>query len=147
MLGQFLRFALVGALGFFVDAGVLLLARWGGLDLYSARAVSFLSAVTFTWALNRRFTFRAQAVAPPSAGEWARFAATNAVGGLVNLAAYALLVTLVEPLARWPVLAVAAGSAAGLGFNFLGSRLFVYGVASAPGVASAVPQAGRGMGA
>ena len=54
---QFLRFGLVGAVGFLVDVGVLYAMHGLGLDLYTARVVSFLAAATFTWLGNRFFTF------------------------------------------------------------------------------------------
>lgn len=46
---QFLRFALVGAVGFFVDAGVLQIAvRQIGSDPYVGRVLSFLAAASAT---------------------------------------------------------------------------------------------------
>ena len=126
MTGQFLRFASIGAAGFIVDAGVLSLMRWLGLDLYFSRALSFLAAVTFTWLCNRRFTFPNNAKMSLNAAEWAHFAAINSVGGAVNLLTFAFLVTSIETFAHVPVLAIAVGSLAGLAFNFLGSAMFVY---------------------
>jgi putative flippase GtrA len=48
------------------------------------------------------------------------------VGGLVNYATYAILVTWVPMAAAHPVLGVAAGSIAGLTVNFLLSRRVVF---------------------
>lgn len=118
------RFALVGAAGFVVDAGVLHLALASGAGLFAGRAVSYLAAATFTWACNRRFTFAT--TLPPTLGEWARFVLANAGGGLVNLAVYSALVLAVEAVARTPVIGVAAGSVAGLAVNFALSRRFVF---------------------
>ncbi|WP_225205882.1 GtrA family protein [Novosphingobium huizhouense] len=120
----FARFALVGAAGFVVDAGVLTLARSTGAGLLAGRALSYLVAATFTWGCNRRFTFAATQA--PSVGEWARFLLVNAGGGLVNLAVYSALVLALPPVARMPVLGVAAGSLAGLAVNFALSRRFVF---------------------
>ncbi len=123
---QALRFAGVGVLGFFVDAGVLTAARTIiGLDLYSARALSFVAAVTSTWAMNRAFTFKEHASAS-MLREWARFCAANAVGGAVNLGVYAALINNVPLVHDHPVLGVAAGSLSGLFVNFTLSRLFVF---------------------
>jgi putative flippase GtrA len=129
---QFLRFALVGTVGFAVDAGVLIFAmRVLGLGPYAARLLSFLVAATATWWLNRTFTFGAPKVRS-LAGEWLRFLSVNAVGGALNIAVYSLLVATVPLVARWPVLGVGAGAVAGLGFNFVGSRraVFRHGAAS-----------------
>lgn len=123
---QFLRFAVIGAAGFFVDAGVLLLARdMLGLDLYTGRVLSYLCAATFTWICNRRFTFTYAERAAP-ARQWLRFLGANALGGLVNYSVYALIVTFTQTGTTWPVTGVAAGSIAGLAFNFTASKLWVF---------------------
>lgn len=122
---QFLRFTLVGAVGFVVDVGVLYAMLALGLGYYLGRAVSFLAAVFTTWQLNRRYTF----VAHPGRhwfAEWLRYLATMLAGGAVNYACYAGMVHSL-PRAGWlPAAAVATGSVAGLAVNFLGARLWVY---------------------
>jgi putative flippase GtrA len=92
---------------------------------YGGRVVSYLAAVTFTWAMNRRFTF---AGADPRRGtaQWGRFVAANGVGALVNYGTYAALVALVPFVAAPPVLGGAVGSVAGLVFNFTFSKLWVF---------------------
>jgi putative flippase GtrA len=124
-LGQFLRFGLVGTAGFVVDAAPLTAAMALGLGPYGGRVVSYLAAVTFTWAMNRRFTF---AGADPRRGtaQWGRFVAANGAGALVNYGTYAALVALVPFVAARPVLGVAVGSVAGLVFNFTFSKLWVF---------------------
>jgi len=122
---QFLRFALVGAAGFGVDAAALMFAtRVLDLDLYSGRLVSYLCAATFTWICNRRFTFAVRDGAPVV--QWLRFLGANAFGGVVNYGIYAALVTFTAIGAAWPVLGVAAGSLAGLAFNFFVSKYWVF---------------------
>lgn len=119
---QFALFCVSGGLAFLVDAG--LTQAWvslAGLDPWTARALSFPVAVTCTWLFNRSFTFR------PSRGlplhrEWLLYVSTQAGGLSVNLATYALLVWLSGTAARWPALAVAAGSLAGLLVNFFGAK-------------------------
>jgi putative flippase GtrA len=117
---------MVGAVGFLVDAGVLTAAMTLlGLNLYAGRVVSFLAAVTATWAMNRTFTFR-PAASSSLIGEWLRFVASNAVGGVVNFGAYAWLVNDMTRAREFPVIAVAAGSLSGLAVNFCLSRRFVF---------------------
>lgn len=123
---QALRFAAVGVVGFFVDAGVLMAARaLLGMDLYTARALSYIAAATSTWAMNRTFTFKEHASAA-WLKEWARFFAANLVGGGVNLGVYAALVKYVPLVYQHPVLGVAAGSLSGMCVNFVLSRVYVF---------------------
>lgn len=123
---QLLRFTIVGAAGFFVDAGALLLAtNLLSLGLYSGRVFSYLCAATFTWICNRRFTFTGPDERHPLV-QWLRFLAANAIGGAVNYGVYAALVTFTAVGAAWPVIGVAAGSAAGLVFNFAASKFWVF---------------------
>ena len=124
---QFLRFSLVGGAGFLVDVGVLYAAHHAGLDLYSARVVSFLAAATFTWLGNRAFTFASgRRAAGGLGGEWAVYVAAMAFGGLVNYGTYAALITFLALFHDHPWLAVAGGTGAGLLINFVMARRILY---------------------
>ena len=90
-MSAFLRFALVGGAGFFVNEAALWVAihlLHLGKDL--AWFFAFLPSVTFTWWGNRTLTFREHA-SDNLLAEWARFVATNSVGAAVNLATYEAL--------------------------------------------------------
>lgn len=124
---EFVRFAAVGTAAFVVDTAVLYLALWAGLGLYSGRVVSYLVAATFTWYGNRRFTFVSHAHgAPAVTAEWARFLLANLIGGAVNYATYALLISSLLIARTHPVLGVAAGALAGLTVNFIASKFVVF---------------------
>jgi putative flippase GtrA len=126
---QFLRFALVGGAGFFVDEGVLLLAHnLIGLPALEGRIVSILCAMSFTWWGNRRITFHEHAAQGlvGAATEWLRFVAANGVGALVNYGSFALLVGFAPGPFDNPYLATAAGVGIGLVFNFTLSRALVF---------------------
>lgn len=121
---SFWRFGLVGIGGLFVDMAVLYAVIWGlGLGPVLSKVFSFLAAATFTWWMNRRYTFGHSGKA--LLHEWASFLVTNAFGGAVNFAVYTGLVTQ-WPSAWMPALATAAGSVSGLMFNYLGSRHIVF---------------------
>jgi putative flippase GtrA len=123
---QFIRFGMVGALGFVVDAGVLYSCmKLLAMGPYSARAVSFVVAASTTWICNRSFTFRGQGSAAIHI-EWARFLLVSAGGFVFNYGSYAVLVAMSAVVADYPVLGVAAGSLAGLFFNFSASRRLVF---------------------
>lgn len=126
---RFLRFALVGTAGFFVDAAVLFIAlHLLHLDPYSGRALSFLCAVSFTWFGNRTLTFRDSAATGRRGmgREWAKFVSANAFGGAANYGLYAALVSFASPPLSNPFMALAAGAIAGLSINFLASKHFVF---------------------
>jgi putative flippase GtrA len=124
-----LRFAVIGALGMPVDAGVLwLMTHRAGLDPYSGRIASWICAATFTWAGNRYFTFRGSRArgVTGTAKEWLRFLAANAVGGLVNVGLYSTLVRFAPPPANNLYVALVLGVLAGLVFNFTLSKKLVF---------------------
>ena len=122
---QFLSFVAVGAIGFVIDASVLHLAIKAGLGLYGGRLVSFASAATSTWLLNRRYTFQWQNIRP-GWREWSRYVRLMGLGGLSNYGIYALCVSKLSIAARWPVTGVAAGSLGGLLVNFFSSKFLIY---------------------
>ncbi len=120
---QFIRFGLVGTVGFVVDTAVLYAARpW--LGLYLGRVLSFIAAVLSTWLLNRRFTFQASQLSVHQEG--LRYFALMVIGGGVNYAAYALCLQLFSLAHDYPILAVAAGSLSGMLVNFFTSKHLVY---------------------
>ncbi|MEE9251674.1 MAG: GtrA family protein [Alphaproteobacteria bacterium] len=122
---EFRAFCVVGTIGFIIDAGLvqLLVTRFG-VDVVLGRVPSLLTAVTVTWLLNRRFTFRV--TARRSRAEWFKYVAVNSVGNGLNFGVYALAVQTVDFLATFPFLAVAMGSAVGLAFNFTLSKTLVF---------------------
>lgn len=123
---QFARFTIVGIIGFLVDSSVLYFCLHGlGFSVYGGRLVSYFMAATSTWYLNRKFTFTCSNGLAPT-HQWARFVVTNGLGGFINFGIYSVIVTFWSALSFMPLLGVAVGSIAGLGFNFTASRLFVF---------------------
>ncbi|WP_052389343.1 GtrA family protein [Belnapia moabensis] len=131
VLGEFLRFGVVGVAGFIVDAGVLTAGIALGTGPWIGRVLSYLAAATTTFALNRAWTFRAARQEGGLGRQWLLFLLVNVLGFLCNYGTYAALVGGVPLVAAHPVIGVAAGSLAGLAANFLMSRRFVFGAAGA----------------
>jgi putative flippase GtrA len=116
---RFSRFIIVGSIGFLVDAGVLWLAiHWAGQGLYSGRAISFLTAATATWYLNRVITYRDREAVGRLSRQWVSYLAVSCLGAMVNYATYCGAVIAMPYAARHPTLGVAVGSIAGLLVNF-----------------------------
>ncbi|MFN7258116.1 MAG: GtrA family protein, partial [Acetobacteraceae bacterium] len=91
VLMEFLRFGVVGSMGFVVDSAVLYGGLALGLGLYGGGAVSYLVAATTTWALNRVWTFRGRGDGPVHQ-QWALFLVVNLVGFAMNYGTYAALI-------------------------------------------------------
>ena len=125
-LYQFIKFGIVGTLGFVVDAGVLALCmKFLDMDPYSGRVVSFLIAVTVTWFCNRHFTFKDSPKTSASI-QFTKFAITCLGGFIFNYGTYALLITTAPLIATYPTLGVAAGSLVGMFFNFFAAKKIVF---------------------
>lgn len=120
----FLKFVLVGGIGFGIDYGVLrlLVTAWGW-HWALARIPSFALAVCVTWIMNRTLTFGSS---NRWAGESIRYLVTQSIGSAVNLVVFSGIViafgagTLLVPLA--------VGAVAGLVSNFLMSKYVVFSV-------------------
>lgn len=123
---QFAKFGVVGVIGLVVDTAVLYAGLALGLEFFAARIPSFFAAATATWALNRAFTFKDAGRGGSLLRQWATFLAANAFGGVVNYGVSVGLEAGVELVAAHPVLAVAAGSIAGMFFNFAASKHLVF---------------------
>lgn len=121
-MSRFLRFCLVGVVGFAIDAGILQALVVGAqANPYVARIASFLAAASGTWLMNRRYTFEVSH--KPTHAEWLRYVAFMVLGALVNYGAFALCIAFWTLARAQPWLGVAVGSVAGLGVNFTTSRL------------------------
>ena len=123
---RFMRFGLVGTLGFVVDAGVMqLLVSFAGVGAIEARAVSIPTAVFATWLLNRSFTF-GKTADDPALPSLLRYAAVSAAGATINFLVYTALVLASSALAARPMIPLAIASIVALVFNYLGSKHFAF---------------------
>ena len=128
MLGvprEFLRFALVGALGFAFDAGVFLALVLSGSDPYVARAVSAFLALTVTWWFNKKWTFRRDA-ARAGPRTYPVYLAVQSGGLGVNYAVFAAAQATVESGPVYSFFALLLGSATALAMNFASARGLVF---------------------
>lgn len=123
-----LRFAVIGALGMPVDWCALQLFLHLGTGPYFGRVLAWLVAATFTWAGNRYFTFADQRARSfiGAIQEWGRFLAANAVGGLVNVGLYSVMLRFAPPPFNDINLAFVSGILLGLAFNFFLSKKMVF---------------------
>jgi putative flippase GtrA len=122
---QLARFALVGAVGFGVDAALLqLLVGAAGWSPFAARAVSFPAALSATFLLNRAWTFGALRM--PAGRAYGTYGAIQALGALINLAVFSACLLAAPLLYERPVVALGIGAIVALLFNFAASRRLVF---------------------
>lgn len=120
-----LLFGVAGIVGLVVDIGVLTLFR-DLLGVYGARLVSFWTAATSTWLLNRYLTFSDRSAAMGLWSEYVHYMGLMLGGGTVNYATYSLLAWRFSQNPLWLMLYVAAGSLVGMTVNYLSTNLWLY---------------------
>jgi dolichol-phosphate mannosyltransferase len=127
-LTQFLTFAFVGSTGFVVDLSVNLLAVEAfAIPFEVARLLGIAVAMTTNFVLNDRVTFHPGVeYGRPWPARYLAFVGTCSVPAIVNYGVSVGLKTTVPLFARFYPLAVVAGSLAGLVFNFVGAKWFVF---------------------
>ena len=122
LVGQLVRFAVVGAFSAAVDLGVYTLALHLGLWVHAARALSFICGTSTAYALNRRWAFKVEGGRNRALGFTVLYATTFFVILAVNALALAVL-----PDAWWRItLAWAVSQGFGTAVNFVMLRTVVF---------------------
>jgi len=126
-LWQIFKFGLVGGLGtltnlllFYIGADRL------GIEANIMTIVGFAVAVTQNYLLNHRFTFSKEMEGEPmSLRDYGKFVSVSLLGLAVNLIALNLVLFIWKDIPLQTI-AQALGILAGMGVNFIGSKLFVF---------------------
>jgi putative flippase GtrA len=122
-IARFLRFALVGGIGFVIDAGLLALLHHGaGLDPFSARLISISASAFTTWRLNRSLTFGASDRS--QAGEGLRYALVAGLTAGLNYVLYVVALIIWPGLP--PVAAAVGATLAAMFVSYAGYSRFVF---------------------
>jgi len=120
-------FAIGGAIGFVVDAGIVqTLVTFVHFNPYAGRVISFLVAATVTWWWNRSHTFAARQSGRSLATEWLHWMALMSGGAAVNYAAYVACLMAFPGWHKWPVFAVGVGSIFAAVVNFVSARMLLF---------------------
>ena len=118
----FLRFGVVGAVGFMVDALVLHgLTGLAGLNPFLGQAIAFPVAVLVTWPLNRMWTFKTREQ-DGRIKQAAVYFGVQCAGFAANYVVYSAALVAMPVLRHWLVVPLALGAALGLCVTFLGSK-------------------------
>jgi putative flippase GtrA len=121
---QFLRFGVVGGMGWVIDTATVY-ALLPLLGVVAAGLLAYPVAASCNWVVNRVWTFRGQG-SGGIAAQWGRFMLTNLAGFALNRGMYVVLVVSLPFVARNPLIATAAGALAGMMVNFQLSRRVVF---------------------
>ena len=126
-LVRFVRFGLVGSLGFVVDLGVVYaLIQFLRLDPFSARIPAWIAAVSTTYLFNLIFTFRSTKLTLVRHRQQLRryglYVFSQLAGGVVNVLTYVLVVSLFG--VPWSV-GLVIGTLVGMLLNYLGASAVI----------------------
>ena len=119
---QLIRFALVGSVGFMIDAGVMSLLMYSGIHYIFARPLAFAPAVAATWLLNRLWTFSQTDRSRPGRQFWI-YAAIQVFGASVNFLVFIVVMQFMVPTQKNIFFALFAGSSFGLFVNYLCAKM------------------------
>jgi len=120
-LVRVLRFGVIGLIGFFVDAAVLMfMTRIVHTDALTGRAVSAPVAIVLTFLGHRHWSF-VDLNRPSLTSSFASYVSTQGAGFLCNFAVYCVALLLMSP-----IFALAAGSAVAMFVNYIGARFWAF---------------------
>lgn len=122
---RFLKFGVVGSLGFVWDTGTVYGLR-PFIGLTAATLLAYFIAATLNWILNRVWTFRGVGHHGHPVLQWLRFLSANSLGFFLNRGTVYTLFYVFPLCIQHPVIALAAGSFAGLIANFKLSQKVVF---------------------
>jgi len=151
IIWQMAKFIVIGVLNTFVDLGILSLLVFifrnvwdisaedifltlpliGILSFYSFyKAISFVVANMNSYYWNKHWTFEQGAVQKTKA-EFVQFFAVSIVGFLLNVTIASLVFKNVHPIGglnsdQWGLIGALCGTIAGLAWNFIGYKLWVF---------------------
>jgi putative flippase GtrA len=121
---HFLRFAIVGSIGFCWDTATVYCLR-SLVNLYIAGTAGFIVAASANWGLNRVWTFRHTALEAAFC-QWLKFLAANFVGFTINRGIFFTLISINYTCRSNPILPIIAGSISALAINYFLSKRFVF---------------------
>lgn len=125
-LSEFAHFGLVGGSGFVVDLLLYYgLQQVANMNHIWARALSFWGAASWNWYWNRVITFADYFKSMPLY-QWLTFVAVSVFGFVLNWGTYVVLTSYVGFFTTYKIFALLLGVVAGLGLNFMFSRVLVF---------------------
>jgi len=138
IIPQFAKFVLIGFMNFFIDIAVLnlemfLSGKSEGIYYTAFKAFSFLCAVIFSYFFNKYWAFQDKKKTE-QAKQFSQFLFVSVIGMAINVTAASIFVNSIAPSITfitlsgklWGNLGAVCGSAAGLLWNFVGYKFWVF---------------------
>ncbi len=141
IIGQFIRFGLIGGLNTGVDLVILItLMTLSGLKAgiaYTAfKAISFCIASTLSYFMNKRWAFKDKSK-KKEVQKFSQFFMVSLIGAFINITIASLIVNYTKPIfdellnlsiggTLWGTIGALGGTAFGLIWNFFGYKLIVF---------------------
>jgi putative flippase GtrA len=135
LAGQFLKFAIIGAINTGIDFAILnILSKMTGITkgdgLIPLNAISFTIAVTNSYFLNKRWAF-GDSTQGEGGKKFSLFLIISVIGAVLNTSIVRFVATNIDPMfglspQLWLNVAKAAATGVSLVWNFAGYKLFVF---------------------
>lgn len=124
---QFLLFVIAGTTGFVADALLTILFIKSGLSHILSRGLAIPLAMTLTFFINKKYTFKSSRGARYSIyKQFFDYVLANAISQSFNFMVYTILILNVSLLYKLPILAVAVSSLSAMFITFGLSKYWVF---------------------
>jgi putative flippase GtrA len=126
MINRVVKFAIVGGIGFIVDASIFALSFYLlDLPIYSSRVIAFVCAATSTWLGNRLLTFSDRSQ-DPKLKQWLRFMMSATLSAIPNFVVFALISAWLGSEGVSAMVALVCGVLVGMISNYTLSSKWVF---------------------
>lgn len=135
IVGQFLRFAVIGGINTAIDFAILNLLSWitgyySGNGIIPLNIISFTVAVVNSYYLNKKWAFKDQ-TGGEQGKKFTLFLLVSVIGAGINTATVRIVSTNIDPMfglsqELWLNVAKIVATGLSLVWNFVGYKLFVF---------------------
>jgi putative flippase GtrA len=143
IIGQFVRFGLIGGMNTGIDLVILYLLMTlsgvnEGLGYMAFKTVSFSAAATFSYFMNKTWAFKDNSQ-KNQVQKFSQFFVISIIGAAINVGTATAVVTFIKPLIGsadlglivltgeiWGIIGGLCGTAIGLLWNFFGYKFIVF---------------------
>jgi putative flippase GtrA len=141
IIGQFIRFGLIGGLNTSVDLGILNILMFS-TGIYEGgpysvfKTISFCFAAVFGYFMHKTWSFK-DTSKDKALVKFSQFFAVSLIGAIINVGVATLVVNYLKPIVNanltifisdplWATIGALCGTAIGLIWNFIGYKLIVF---------------------